>query len=104
VKIDHSHEEIHSGAMSQNQEQRIYGTNVVKKLSYASMNVFRLVQYVGYEHKICDACTLPKVFKTIHHGTSLYHENRCVGVKHSETPFDYRSLMYNIKKFDTTHR
>jgi hypothetical protein len=45
-----------------------------------------------------------EVFKTIRHGTSLHYVNRCVGVEHSETLFDYWSLMYIVNKCETTHR
>jgi hypothetical protein len=45
----------------------------------------------------------PEVFTTICRGTSLHYVNRCVEVEQSETSFDYRSLMYTIKKCETTH-
>jgi hypothetical protein len=31
-------------------------------------------------------------------GTSLHHVNRCVEVEHSETPFDYQSLISNTRE------
>jgi hypothetical protein len=54
-------------------------------------------------HKRGDATTDLRSSNQTVDGTSLHHANRCVEVKHSETPFDYQSLIYTVNKCETTH-
>jgi hypothetical protein len=58
---------------------------------------------LGKQHKRGDFIIYLRYSKQTHDGTSIHHVNRCVE-EHSETPFDYWSLMYIINKHEKTHR
>jgi hypothetical protein len=53
---------------------------------------------LGKLHKTSDSTTDLRSSNQTTDGMSPQHPNRCGEFKHRETPFDYLSLMYTIKK------
>jgi hypothetical protein len=78
VKKDRSHEQIHSGSMSQNQ-RKIYRINEMNKLIIQKYQCHEKEWYcpmqIGKQHKRDDATIDPRSSKQNSNGKSLHHVN-----------------------------